>query len=357
MTIQTTAIASTSTNINVNQKPKTNPVEKIKEKYNSLDDGEKRICGALSGLAVLSLGGLGIALGLNKGKVNPSQLVNEAQTIVDNGAKAAAEVVEEVSQAVSTVKPQKSVVEIAQQASEQFEKGGNYAKIRRQAASNLDKKSKDVIKDQLAQVRAGRIKSEISNQINNANNNRSIVSSIGEITNANQGMKSAVNGDEIAARVSAAKSAAESAQKKAQEIADTAQAAPTRKNIKRARVAHNRAIKAQLEANKVELNGEKRTAQIAQDLAKKEENLKVTLHNTSAKRLEEGQRKMQENAQKTSERAIQRKAKRLMSTPGYQRALKKLQGCSKEKLQSVVTSPKSSAIEKTVAQDLLTGTV
>ena len=66
-----------------------------------------------------------------------------------------------------------------------------------------------------------------------------------------------------------------------------------------------------------------------------------------------GQVKMQQNSAKAAAKSVKRKAARDVAKPGYQRALAKFQGYSPEKLQGIVSSSKSSPVEKLVAGDLL----
>lgn len=183
--------------------------------------------------------------------------------------------------------------------------------------------------------------------------NKKVSSSIGDIKNAGQGIKSARNANEVQERIKIARDAADSAKKQADTVKGVADNIPTRKNIKRAKVADNRAIQAKLSADRVQASGEKRAAEIINNVLKKEENIRKTIENTNPERLLEGQAKMEANALKTTERAVQRKAARTMSTPGYKRALNKFQGYSKEKLFGVINSKKASNVEKNVARDLL----
>lgn len=132
-----------------------------------------------------------------------------------------------------------------------------------------------------------------------------------------------------------------------------AEEVPTHKNTIRARTAENKVIRAQLDEDRVQSRVDKKKAQIVSDAIKKEQNIQRMINNTTPERLLEGQKKMEQNAQKTSARAIQRKADKTINKSGYQRALRRFQNYSKEKLQSIIASTKTASVKKTVARDLL----
>lgn len=355
MTIQAISAVNAKSNIDNNFKRSTNNNDVPKANNTNFNDDRRKICIALSGLAVLSLAGIGIAAALRKGKAVPSKdsasTIKGIQNTVDFSQVSAKTMI--TPETISTV--QKDVSKPVQQINGQFIQSTSYSPVRRNPVSGRNENIRpDVtMKQTEAEIRANMLKKNAIAQQILKDSNKNIITSVGEIKNAGQGIKNATSVQLLDGKAKEAQNAAQNIANRAQEIKNIAEEIPTHKNIKRAQTAQNKAIRAKLDADKVQEKVDKKKEQIILDTLRKEQNIQKTINNTTPERLLEGQRKMEENAQKTSARVIQRRAKQAVNRPGYQRALRQFQNYSPEKLETVINSTKSSNIEKIVAQDLL----
>lgn len=291
----------------------------IKTMSPKCEENDGKIVAGLSALAAFGIA----AIALKKGKGK------EAAKIIKNSAD-----------------------DIASKASKEILDGGNYAKIKNAATKNLPKSEKDIVKEGCKEALNATREAEKAVRQNMVNNQHTVANSVKTTKATLQGLQHATD-DTAKEAINIARSNAEKAKQAAAEIAETAKQNPTSKNIKLAKVAENRSIAAQLQAQKVEEKALSQISKNAQEAAKKAANKQAMMEKTSPEVFEAGQKKLQENAQKMKNASIIRKAKRDFNKPGYQRALAKLQNAPEEKLQSVINSPKSSNIEKMVAQDLL----
>lgn len=335
MTIQAIGAVNAKSNIDNNFKHSTNNNDIPKENDTRFDDGGRKICIALSGLAVLSLAGIGIVAVLRKGKAVPSKdsasTIKGIQNTVDFSQVSAKTMI--TPETISTV--QKDVLKPVQQINGQLIQSTSYSPVRRNPVSGRNENIRpDVMKQTEAEIRANMLKKNAAAQQILKDSNKNIITSVGEIKNAGQGIKNA-------ASVQLLDGKAKEAQNATQNI------------TKRAQTAQNKAIRTKLDADKVQKKVDKKKEQIILDTLRKEQNIQKTINNATPERLLEGQRKMEENAQKTSAKAIQRRTNQVVNRPGYQRALRQFQNYSSEKLETVINSTKSSNIEKIVAQDLL----
>ncbi len=357
MTIQPAAVSSAGSNINVNFKRTTNQAEKIKEKHNTSNDDGNKIFAALSALAVLSVAGLGIAAGFRKGKTDVHGTVKGVQSATGNISRTN---IKTSSVSETFASGQKDISEALQQKGRQNVQNINSASTKKDFSNNINRGAKRGSGNDIAsfrtkqtEARSNISKKNIAVQQTLKDTNKSIASSEGNIKNAGQGIKSAADTQFLDKKAQTAQNAATDILNNAQKMKNIAEEVPTHKNTIKARAAENKAIRAQLAAERVQSQIDKKKAQIISDTIKKEQNIQRMINNTPPERLLEGQKKMEQNAQKTSARAIQRKADKTINKPGYQRALRKFQNYSKEKLQGVITSTKTASVEKTVAQDLL----
>lgn len=334
--------SATTNQINNSKKELPKPIQNIKNKYDNLDDGNKKLCNSLIALGSLAIAGLGIAAAVKHGKSN---VINE--TISNKAANAAAEVAssvgEEVKAADKVVKEvvtPKATSEIIQEANEKILSGENYSTTRKTATKNLDKESKKEVKKAISQTRAQLLENENQAVKASKENMKSIKNSNGEIKNLNQGIKA----DNFAQRNAKSYEVAEEAQQKAAVQKEIYEQNPTHKNKILAKRAENEAIDVELKAKKVRENS----------LAKQKEIEKENLRKSNLPPVTKEQKaKMEANKTKTQENSIKRKAKKEVSHPAYQRYLKKYQGYSEEKLTKILTNEKSSTFERKVAQDLL----
>ncbi len=342
--------SATTNQINNSKKELPKPIQNIKNKYDNLDDGNKKLCNSLIALGSLAVAGLGIAAAIKHGKSN---VINE--TISNKAANAASEVVssvgEEVKAADKVVKEvanevtkeaitPKATSEIIQEANEKILSGENYSTTRKTAAKNLDKESKKEVKKAVSQTRAQLLENEKQAVKASKENMKSIKNSNGEIKNLNQGIKV----HEYNQNILKSHRITEEAQQKAAIQKEIYEQNPTHKNKILAKRAENEAIDVELKAKKVRENS----------YLKREENKKERLRKSNLPPVTKEQKaKMEANKTKTQENSIKRKAKKEVSHPAYQRYLKKYQGYSEEKLTKILTSEHSSTFERKVAQDLL----
>ena len=334
--------SATTNQINNSKKELPKPIQNIKNKYDNLDDGKKKLCKSLITLGSIAIAGLGIAAAIKHGKSN---VINE--TISNKAANATAEVAssvgEEVKAADKVVKEvvtPKATSEIIQEANEKILSGENYSTTRKTVTKNLDKESKKEVKKAISQTRAQLIENENQAVKASKENMKSIKNSNGEIKNLNQGIKV----HEYNQNILKSHRITEEAQQKAAVQKEIYEQNPTHKNKILAKRAENEAIDVELKAKKVRENS----------YLKREENKKERLRKSNLPPVTKEQKaKMEANKTKTQENSIKRKAKKEVSHPAYQRYLKKYQGYSEEKLTKILTNEKSSTFERKVAQDLL----
>lgn len=334
--------SATTNQINNSKKELPKPIQNIKNKYDNLDDGKKKLCNSLIVLGSLAVAGLGIAAAIKHGKSN---VINE--TVSNRAANAASEVASNVGEEVKAAnKVAKKVVtpkatsEIIQEANEKILSGENYSTTRKAATKNLDKESKKEVKKAVSQTRAQLLENEKQAVKASKENMKSIKNSNGEIKNLNQGIKV----HEYNQNILKSHRITEEAQQKAAIQKGIYEQNPTHKNKILAKRAENEAIDVELKAKKVRENS----------YLKREENKKERLRKSNLPPVTKEQKaKMEANKTKTQENSIKRKAKKEVSHPAYQRYLKKYQGYSEEKLTKILTNEKSSTFERKVAQDLL----
>lgn len=193
-------VSSAGSNINVNFKRTIKQTEKIKEKHNAPDNDGKKIFAVLSGLAVLSVAGLGIAALIRKGKMTPPKgVVNTA-----GGAQNAASSVSQtnVKSAVSETfaSGQKDISGVLQQKGRQNVRNINGASTKKDFSNNINRGAKQSGRNNIAsfrikqaEARSNISKKNIAVQQTLKDANKSIVSSEGNIKNAGQGIKSATD--------------------------------------------------------------------------------------------------------------------------------------------------------------------
>lgn len=309
-------ISSLSAKVQV-QPVVTEKTEKKEEKTpKQVENGEEKMALALSGLAAAGLA----ALAIKKGKVK------DARKIIKNSAD-----------------------DMAKAAANQIKNGASVNAVKKEATKNLSHEGKKVVKEAMSSALDSKLAQQAMARQNAIKNSTVAKKAPSAVKSLKQGTKNATE-EVLQGKIQTAKTVASEAAESAKKLKDVAVANPTHKNKKIAQYAHNQAETAKTQALKVEEKSTKLIQEAREKAAKKAEALAKA---QASPNYAAGQVKMQENSVKAAAKSVKRKAARDVAKPGYQRALAKFQGYSPEKLQGIVSSSKSSPVEKLVAGDLL----
>ena len=281
-----------------------------------VENGEAKMALALSGLAAAGLA----ALAIKKGKAK------DAGKIIKNTAD-----------------------DMAKAAADQIKKGATANAVKKEATKNLSHEGKKVVKEAISSALDSKLAQEAVARQNIVKNTTVAKKATSAVKGLKQGTKKATE-EVLQGKIQTAKTVAAEAAESAKKLKDVALANPTHKNKKLAQYAHNQAATAKAPALKVEEKSAKLIEQAREKAVKKAEALAKA---QASPNYAAGQVKMKQNSAKAAVNSAKRKAARDVAKPGYQRALAKFQGYSPEKLQGIVSSSKSSPVEKLVAGDLL----
>lgn len=320
--------------------------EQIKEFVQS-EDGQEKIALGLGALAVIAAAGIA----LKKGR--PSEAVEEikdlAQKTSADEIKKAAQHAQATARDIAHKEAQQQLAQkSAQLAKETLNNGGNYGKTKEIALKNLThdgkKVVKEVLKEQQEQILSQQktIQQATTEAMNSAKNGAA------KAKNASLGIKNATKENNGKALQEAFNASMET-RRAANKLAEVAEQNPTRKNIKRARYAENKAIEARKNSRKTFRNGIQATAD--QIKAEKIKSENITAQQASP-HYEDGLIKQMINADKTTSKEVNA-LKKARKTPAWANAEKRLSKMTPEQLQGVIANPKSSNIEVKVAQYLL----
>ena len=324
----------------------------VVDKIKNMDDKEK-LTAALAGLGALGLGALLYAKGKgHKANEVVGEVVEEvtkpkAQEAVTGIVKVAHETkAEKAVQAITegTQRGEKAVAD--------YVAGGNYRQIKKEATRNLSKEGKKVAREALSKAHSDKVAAEIAASHNNSANVVESINANKVIENAKQGLRSAVNNEEIEARVSVANNAARSARQAATEASDFAKANPTHHNIKVAKIAENNAIEAELNAKALE---EKALGEMMGRGREEAAKARRIAELKATPGYEAGLEKQQANSAKAAQTKVKRQLKNITNKPEYKRTLQEFQRkrYSGEKLMKIMDNPNSSDFEYLAAQELL----
>ncbi|MBQ4647361.1 MAG: hypothetical protein IJB79_08435 [Candidatus Gastranaerophilales bacterium] len=326
----------------VSVQTQTNPIESAK-KPEMKEDGEKKLWGALACLGAAAMGSLAL-YDLSRGDSSKlKKLFKKAPKTIETGHTPKAQ---KVQQAVEegTKKAQNAINELSE--------GANYKKIRMEGKKNLPKAGKKVFQEELSEAHSKKVAAQIATEHANSANVVKTIDATKEIKKANQGIHSAVSSEEISARMEAAKKASETAQKAADEVKIISLENPTHQNTKRATFAQNQANEAQRMAKRVEENGLAEQMAMGREAAAKQRNIEQM---TASPNYQAGLEKQAQNAQKSSQRKVNRDLAKITSKPEYQRTLQNMQRqrFTGEKLMQIMDNPQKSVYERLAAQELL----
>ena len=242
-----------------------------------------------------------------------------------------------------------SVDDIANVAANQIKNGATVNSVKKEATKNLSHESKKVVKEAMSSALDSKLAKQAVARQNAIKNSTVAKKAPSTVKNLKQGVKKATE-EVLQDKIQTAKAVASETVESAKNLKEIAVATPTRKNKKIAQYAHNQAEMAKAQALKVEEKSTKLIQEAREKAIKKAETLAKS---QASPNYAAGQVKMKQNAKKAAANSLKRKASRDISKPGYQRALAKLKGSSAEKLQGIISSNKSSPVEKLVASDLL----
>lgn len=308
-------VSSVSSNVEI--KPQTvTKKEADKPAEKSIENGETKVAMALTALASIGLA----AVAIKKGK-----------------AKSAGKIVKN------------SVDDIARAASEQVRSGASISSVKKGATKNLSHEGKKVVKQAISAANDEKLAKQALVRQTMIKQGGVAKKAPGSVKNLMQGTKGATE-DVLQGKIETAKQLADEAVETAKKMKDTAVQIPSRKNRRYAQYAHNQAETARAKALRVE---EKATKLIQETREKAVKKAEATARTQASPNYAAGQIKMKEQSAKAAANSVKRKALRDTSKPGYQRAYAKFNGYSPEKLQGVIASKNSSAVEKKVAGDLL----
>lgn len=327
--------------------------EKIKNVVDVNKNGsiKEEVTIGLSTLAAIALGGILMAKGKGAkaaeviSQTSQKPALQVAETAADTVSTATSKAAQEAASTVSA----KAVHEVANEATQQYVQGGNYTQIKKAATCNRSKAEKDIIKDQIAQARTQRLANEKAQRKISTSATLEAKRAQGIINQSSQGMKNATSQIEVQARVANAKEAAQVSQNVAQIKQDIAVTNPTSKNQKAARYFNNQAQQQAVKAGEIEARGAKVQANLAQQATVKAKNIEAM---QASPNYETGAQKQVQNAKKTTQNAIKRKASKMSSKPAYQRTLAKYDKAPKEVVQKALNKSTNEA-EKAALTDIL----
>lgn len=325
--MEQTAISSSPIIRNKNFENKTK-AEQIKEKWEEIPDGDKKLMAGMGALATLAVATLAIYQGKNK---------NIDTKTTQKALKTAEEAVENLND-----KTKEAVQNVAQNAKEKISSGADYRKIRRESLKNLVHDDKKTIKDAIKEGVEQKRKAEAEQVHSLIDKNETVKKMTQQTQQANQGIKSSISTEELQARKQAARQASEVVRETADELQQNAK---TRKEIKFAKQAESKAQQAKLNAQKVETNADKRIAELEENAKQKARNIEIQ---KSSPNYEQGIDKQTANGKKAKANAEKRKFKR-----EYERAYRKYINTPKEKLLVMSDGKNLSEIERKAIKDIL----
>jgi len=310
------AISSISANIETKPQMVTEKNEQTKPAEKNIENGEAKVAIALSALASIGLA----AIAIKKGKAK------SAEKIVKN-----------------------SVDDIAKSAATQVRNGNSINSIKKTATKNLSHEGKKVVKRAMSAANDEKLAQQALFRQNMIQNGAVAKKAPGNIKNLMQGAKGATE-DVLQEKINTTKQIADEAVETAKKMKDAATQVKSHKNRRYAQYANNQAETARAKALEVEKKATKIIEEQREKAIKKAE---ATARTMASPNYAAGQTKMKEQSAIAAIKSAKRKAARDASKPGYKRALAQFNGYSPEKLQGIITSSKSSAVEKKVAGDLL----
>ena len=334
-----------------NTKSEKTTTEKIKEKWEEIPDGNKKIAAALTGLAALAAAGVAIY----RGKASKAQeeikeageeIIQQAAQKVDDIVQDAAQKADDVIKETAKKAPDapKNIIEIRQKAKQEIIANPNadYQKIRREALNNSAHNEKKLSKKKLHEAiveRNKKIQQQHSDRVALFEDNDRAAK---DVVKANHGIKSATGTDELDARIEAAKQAAQKAQDTASELE---QKAETRKDRIRAKAAQKRADEARLEAKKVEINADRRKQELVKAQETKAKNIEESKKSPN---YEQGFKKMEENREITSNNSADRLYNREL-----EKAKKKYRSKNSNHLKALLNKGNISELDKMAITEIL----
>lgn len=333
---------NSSPKVQANKPSEQTKIEKMKEKWEQIPDGDKKLAAGLSALAAVAIAGVAIMKGKNANKVI-TQITNDNKAAQTAGA-AIEELAGKTNEALQTAgkKTQQEISDIAQKAKEEVVNGGDYKKIRKNSLRNLSHKNKKTVQEQIHQGVSEKKNLQKKRVDSNISKTKEVDNLTKETKKAGQGIKSATGAEELEARKQAATDAAKQAKQTAQELRENA---TTRKEVKFAKQAETKADEARLQAKRVESSADAKLDELKQKAQEKAKNVETL---KSSPNYEAGLEKQEINAQKTDKNAINRAYKRQ-----YDKVSKKYANTPKNSLLAMLNKNNLPEIDKQVITDIL----
>lgn len=338
-----------SANFAASPATKTSTTERIKEKWNNLEDTQK--AGVIVGAGLTAVGTIMLAIHLIKKGKAPKLSTPETPKTVAPAPKNYNQVTvqhtpkqEQIQQATELGQKR------ANEAVSQYLEGGNYGKIKKEATRNLPRKAKDIAKEALGEEHSKKVAQDIKKQHQAADTALKSASLRDKSKNTRQGAQNAKTEKKLNKIADASIDAAQEAQEAAKKAQKYAKETGTDKAKKLERIAEHNAQRAEVEAQKTIERCDELNQKIAQQQKQKAANIQAQKESPN---YEDGLIKQMLNQDKTQANAIKRQAQK--EEKAIQEATENFtrRRLGEKGLKNIINSPKSKPAQIEAAKRML----